>query len=130
MSLLAKYEKKKRLKYKLTEKQKEERDKKIEEQSVLLIEKKEEDNKEEEEEETEEQKELREIEEGNVIEILKKYILEENREAEEIRRLLNKKTELFQNVKTTFIFDTMLSLFNTKLENSRKIAVQRTNFLL
>jgi len=130
MSLLAKYEKKKRLKYKLTEKQKEERDKKIEEESVLLIEKKEEDNKEEEEEETEEEKELREREEGNIIEILKKYILEENREAEEIRRLLNKKTELFQNVKTTFIFDTMLSLFNTKLENDKKIAVQRTNFLI
>ena len=132
MSLLDKYEKKKRAKYKLTDEQKKDRDRKIDEESEKLetrfmIEEEEEEEK---KEETEEEREIREKEENNMIEILRKYILDENKEAEYIRRKLNRTPELFQNVGTTFIFDKMKEIFNEKYENQRKIVVQRTNFLL
>ena len=74
-----------------------------------------------EKEETEEEKELREKEERNITEILEKYILVENKEAEEIRRILNKKTELFQNLKMTFIFDKMAELYDKKSKSEYKV---------
>ena len=125
MSSLGDYEKlksKSRPRYKKTDKQKKDRDEIINNESKLLESKqiKEEEVKNE-KEETEEEKELREKEERNITEILEKYILVENKEAEEIRRILNKKTELFQNLKMTFIFDKMAELYDKKSKSEYKV---------
>tara|TARA_B100001989_G_C24443799_1_gene415388 strand:+ start:218 stop:619 length:402 start_codon:yes stop_codon:yes gene_type:complete len=133
MSSLEDYEKLKsklRPRYKKTDKQKNDRDKIINNESKLLESKKmKEENDEKEIEETEEQKELREKEEKNITKILEKYILEENKEAEEIRRILNKKPELFQNLKMTFIFDKMTELYAKKSNIQYKVEPQM-NFLI
>lgn len=133
MSLLDKYENKKRRKYNLTEEQKKTRDLKMNKDSEKLKVVVKEVVKEEEvkeEEETKEHKELREKEEKEIRDLLKKCIMEDNKKAEEIRRDLNKKPELFQNLNKTFIFDTMKEIFEEKIKNQNKIEIQQVNFLL
>lgn len=128
MSLLDKYENKKRRKYNLTEEQKKTRDLKMNKDSEKLKVVVKEVVKEE--EETKEHKELREKEEKEIRDLLKKCIMEDNKKAEEIRRDLNKKPELFQNLNKTFIFDTMKEIFEEKIKNQNKIEIQQVNFLL
>tara|TARA_B110000444_G_C18691094_1_gene524322 strand:- start:230 stop:637 length:408 start_codon:yes stop_codon:yes gene_type:complete len=129
-----KYENMKRRRYVKSKKQRDARDKMIETESELLKSKLPVEEEEDiEEEETEEEKELREKEEINITNLLTKYIIEENKGAEDIRRLLNRKPELFQHLKMTFILDKMKELNETKIKiliKNRLKTPDKMNFLL